>query len=115
MNFPRLLPVLVAGAIAALAQPVERVDKTTVDALMKELSNWGRWGKDDQMGTVNLITPAKRKIAAALVKEGYSVSLSSDADTVKSVVWVLTEYQTLSFPVSCSYPKSKARMGALLL
>lgn len=85
MNFPKLLPVLVAGAIAALAQPVERVDKATVDALMKELSNWGRWGKADQMGTVNLITPAKRKIAAALVKEGYSVSLSSDADTVKSV------------------------------
>ena len=85
MNFPRLLPVLVAGAIAALAQPVERVDKATVDALMKQLSNWGRWGKADQMGTVNLITPAKRKIAATLVKEGYSVSLSSDADTVKSV------------------------------
>ena len=28
---------------------------------MKELSNWGRRGKDDQMGTVNLVTPAKRK------------------------------------------------------
>ena len=37
---------------------------------MTELSNWGRWGKEDQMGTVNLITPAKRKEAAALVKEG---------------------------------------------
>ena len=28
---------------------------------MKDLSNWGRWGKDDQMGAVNLITPAKGK------------------------------------------------------
>jgi len=55
-----------------------------LDRWMQELSNWGRWGKDDQMGTVNLITPAKRKAAAALVKEGYSVSLSSDAETVKS-------------------------------
>src|SRR5438552_2921737 len=27
---------------------------------MTELSNWGRWGKDDQAGTINLITPAKR-------------------------------------------------------
>ena len=34
------------------------------DQLMKELSNWGRWGKDDQMGAANLITPAKRKAAA---------------------------------------------------
>ena len=31
---------------------------------MTELSNWGRWGKEDQMGAVNLITPAKRKQAA---------------------------------------------------
>src|SRR5436190_271625 len=26
----------------------------------KDLSNWGRWGKDDEIGTLNLITPAKR-------------------------------------------------------
>ena len=40
------------------------------------LSNWGRWGKDDQMGTLNLITDAKRAQAATLVKEGISVTLS---------------------------------------
>lgn len=51
----------------------------------KELSNWGRWGKDDQIGALNLITPAKRKQAAALVKEGFSVSMAGDADTVKAV------------------------------
>jgi hypothetical protein len=50
-----------------------------------ELSNWGRWGKDDEMGTLNLITPAKRKAAAALVKEGFTVSLASDASTRQSV------------------------------
>jgi kynurenine formamidase len=38
--------------------------------------NWGRWGKDDQMGAVNLITPAKRAAAAGLVKTGRTVSLS---------------------------------------
>ena len=43
---------------------------------MTELSNWGRWGKDDQMGAVNLITPAKRKQALATVKEGVSFSLA---------------------------------------
>ncbi len=37
----------------------------------KELSNWGRWGKDDQIGALNLITPAKRQQAAAKVKEGF--------------------------------------------
>lgn len=52
---------------------------------MKELSNWGRWGKNDQAGTVNLITAAKRKSAAMLVREGFSVSLSRDGDTVSSI------------------------------
>ena len=70
------------AAIALAANPP--LDKAVLDRWMQELSNWGRWGIDDQMGTVNLITPAKRKAAAALVKEGYSVSLSSDAETVKS-------------------------------
>jgi kynurenine formamidase len=51
------------------------------DQLMKELSNWGRWGKDDQMGAVNLITPAKRKQALSTVKEGFSVSMARKAET----------------------------------
>ena len=50
-----------------------------------ELSNWGRWGKDDEIGTMNLVTPAKRRAAADLVKEGVSVSLAHDPDTVKAV------------------------------
>jgi kynurenine formamidase len=74
--------VLGIAAIALAADPP--LDKAMLDRWMQELSNWSRWGKDDQMGTVNLITPAKRKAAAALVKDGYSVSLSSDAETVKS-------------------------------
>jgi kynurenine formamidase len=59
--------------------------KADVDQWMSELSNWGRWGKDDQSGTANLITPAKRLAAARLVTEGVSVSLSVDANTVKAV------------------------------
>jgi kynurenine formamidase len=51
----------------------------------KDLSNWGRWGKDDQIGALNLITPAKRKQAASQVKEGFSVSMAGDADSVKAV------------------------------
>src|SRR5436190_8499853 len=51
----------------------------------KDLSNWGRWGKDDEIGALNLITPAKRKEAAALVKEGVSVSLAANAATKKDI------------------------------
>jgi kynurenine formamidase len=50
------------------------------DQLMTELSNWGRWGKDDQMGAVNLITPVKRKRSLTLAKEGFSVSMARTAE-----------------------------------
>src|SRR5438309_7804348 len=45
---------------------------------MKELSNWGRWGNDDELGAANLITVAKRKQALALAKEGLPISLAHD-------------------------------------
>ena len=45
---------------------------------MKELSNWGRWGNDDELGAANLITPTKRKQALALAKEGRALSLAHD-------------------------------------
>jgi hypothetical protein len=50
----------------------------TLDTLKrweKELSNWGRWGKDDQRGLLNLITPDKTKSALGLVKEAKTVTL----------------------------------------
>ncbi len=46
------------------------------DAYFKKVSNWGRWGKDDELGTLNLITDAKRKQAASLVKVGTAVGLA---------------------------------------
>src|SRR6202008_2448263 len=45
---------------------------------MNELSNWGRWGNDDELGAANLITPAKRKQALASAKEGLTISLAHD-------------------------------------
>jgi kynurenine formamidase len=52
---------------------------------MKELSNWGRWGNDDELGAANLITPAKRKQALALAKEGVAISLAHDVAQEKAV------------------------------
>ena len=48
--------------------PEHKVTPDQMKKWEKELSNWGRWGKDDQLGAINLITTAKRKQAAALVK-----------------------------------------------
>ncbi|ARJ04305.1 cyclase [Cnuibacter physcomitrellae] len=43
--------------------------------------NWGRWGEDDVLGTLNLITPEKRIQAAGLVREGRVISLAQAFDT----------------------------------
>jgi kynurenine formamidase len=45
------------------------------DQMFNQVKNWGRWGKDDQLGAANLITEAKRKQALALAKNGLTVSL----------------------------------------
>src|SRR5688572_23742779 len=91
MMFGTLAAVLAVSAspmVVGSAQSsggTQAVAKAEYDRWKTELSNWGRWGKDDQIGAVNLITPAKRRQAAALVKEGFSVSLARDVDTEKAV------------------------------
>lgn len=54
------------------------VTQDRVEGYFKSLNNWGRWGHDDQVGTVNLITPARRAAAQALVRTGRTVSLARD-------------------------------------
>ena len=55
-----------------------RTSKDELERWMTELSNWGRWGEDDRLGTVNLITPEKRTQAADLVESGIVVSLAPE-------------------------------------
>ena len=50
------------------------LSQSAVDAIAKKVSNWGRWGAEDERGALNLITPAQRTAAAALVREGVPVS-----------------------------------------
>lgn len=78
MTIRGAIPIFYFGM--AFLAAAEQLNQATLDRWMSELSNWGRWGKTDQKGTVNLITPAKIKSAASLVKEGFTVSLSRDAD-----------------------------------
>lgn len=47
---------------------------------LRTLSNAGRWGDDDERGTLNLITESKVRAATALVRTGRVVSLSADLD-----------------------------------
>ena len=84
-----VLAGLVSAALAAPEAPITaQVSRTVtaeqVETWMTELSNWGRWGDDDQLGAVNLITQEKRRAALALATEGISVSLSHNYITERA-------------------------------
>jgi kynurenine formamidase len=53
-------------------------DMTDFRRAAKELSNWGRWGADDELGTLNFITPDKVRRAAGLVRHGKVFPLGVD-------------------------------------
>ena len=56
-----------------------------LERMMVDLSNWGRWGADHQLGTLNLITAEKRIQAAGLVKLGVSVSMAQTLLTTPQI------------------------------
>ena len=73
----------VSDTVAAVPRPASANQTTGAGAANAQADdaftyrrNWGRWGANDPMGAVNLITPQKRAAAAALVKTGRTVSLS---------------------------------------
>ena len=85
----RVVSILVLGwsvsgcQVFSNSQPATR-EPTSIeqfDRWMDELSNWGRWGDDDELGAANLMTEAKRQEAAALVRTGRTVSLAHDLIT----------------------------------
>jgi kynurenine formamidase len=58
--------------------PAQIPSEEEVLTYFDKLSNWGRWGADDELGTPNLITPEKTRRALATVQEGVSVSLARE-------------------------------------
>ena len=102
------LPARRAHAQAADSHPL--VTEAEYQRWQTELSNWGRWGKDDERGTLNLITPAKRKQALGLAKEGFTVSLARDANMNKEAdnpcpqEWELTTDRPETVTDRIAYP-----------
>ncbi len=103
-----LLPCLVLSSLLSsslLAQdfqahpstqdPAHLVTLDTLKTWETELSNWGRWGPDDQRGTLNLITAEKTRQAAGLVRVGETVTLQhfvTEEKTLDSQTFGPTEH-----------------------
>lgn len=52
--------------------------KAAIEQMAKDTCNWGKWGPDDEIGTLNYVGPEQLKEAAKLVKKGKAISLGLD-------------------------------------
>jgi len=83
------------SAVAASPQPaIENDDE--LERALPALSNWGRWGPDDQLGTLNLMTPRTRLAAAALIRTGrvvpFAREMSSTTPNLRDVTYRMKKY-----------------------
>ena len=81
MRFARYLSAFITLVFVFTFSAQERPSMETNEDFhraMEELSNWGRWGPEDELGQANFITREKRGQAAGLVREGITVSLAHD-------------------------------------
>ena len=66
--------------MAELTRPAP-VTLREFDEIFEAVKNWGRWGPDDELGTLNYITPDTVRAAAALVRSGRHVPMSIPLNT----------------------------------
>jgi kynurenine formamidase len=82
MQFARLMTIVVLAAVVfphtASAQDVRPMARAEFDALLTRVNNAGRWGAQDEHGTLNLITPEVRRAASTEVQAGVTVSLARE-------------------------------------
>ena len=60
-------------------------DEADILRYVNSLSNWGRWGPDDQLGTINHLGSEQRRRAASLVQDGVAVSCARPITTELAV------------------------------
>ena len=63
------------------------VDVSAADfrALFEAVSNWGRWGDDDERGALNYLTPDRVAAAAGLIRSGETTTLSLPLNTTPAI------------------------------
>lgn len=67
------------------ARPRVEMSDAEFRELFERVSNWGRWGEEDQRGTLNYLTSDRIAAAARLVRNGETVSLSCPLNTKRQL------------------------------
>ena len=58
----------------------KKVTRQDMSAAAEKYKNWGKWGPDDEIGTLNFTTPEDIIAATKLVKKGKVISLALNFD-----------------------------------
>ena len=87
-----------AQSAATRDAPAQPIPRDVFDRWFREVSNTGRWGRDDSIGTLNFITPAIRAAAARGVRHGITVSLARPLATGpnNNAIFALEELATVA-------------------
>jgi hypothetical protein len=89
--------------------PSVKVTLETLERWETELSNWGKWGPNDQRGALNYITPEKTRAATRLVEDGVTVTLghfvNEDASIDSGNFWP-TDHQMTSIDPNTGLPRA---------
>jgi kynurenine formamidase len=67
------------SAAGSGADPISIAD---FERMFESVKNWGRWGPDDERGTLNYIGSSQVRAAAGLVRTGRQVSMAIPINTV---------------------------------
>lgn len=82
-----IILLLTLTLIVAFSGIIRAAEKFPDNRPTDWLSNWGKWGPDDGIGTLNYITPEVTKSAAKMIKQGKIISLAMNATPGVSPVW----------------------------
>ena len=68
--------------MARTQQRAPNISVADFEAMFESVKNWGRWGREDERGTMNYITPEHISKSAGLVRSGRTVSMAIPINTV---------------------------------
>jgi kynurenine formamidase len=87
MHFVKMAPValLLFFSGSVIPDDAPSLSPAQFEQLFESVKNWGRWGNEDQLGTVNFISEKQVKESAQLVTLGVRVSLADNLNKVKDI------------------------------
>ena len=59
-----------------MSSTVDKLSVEEFERIFESVKNWGRWGPEDEIGTLNYVTPEAVSAAAGLIKSGRRVSMA---------------------------------------